>query len=205
MKGIVVWIVNTVGDLGYGGIFFLMFLESSFFPFPSEVVMPPAGYLAAKGGMSLPLVIASGTLGSLAGAWFNYALAAALGRKALERYGRYVLLSGEKLERMDVFFERHGAVSMFVGRLLPGVRQYISLPAGLSRMNPVVFSAFTLLGAGMWVSVLALLGYFVGSNQELLKRHLHGATVALVVFCAFVVVTYALWNRSRVAKGTDKV
>ena len=197
MKEIALWIVNTVGGLGYTGIFFLMFLESSFFPFPSEVVMPPAGYLASKGKMSLALAIASGTAGSLAGALFNYYLAMFLGRSFIVKYGRYFLFTPEKLEKMERFFQRHGAISMFVGRLLPGVRQYISLPAGISRMNVLVFSVFTVLGAGIWVSVLAVIGYLVGNNEELLKRHLHLATAALVLFSVVVVGVYWLRLRRR--------
>lgn len=197
MKEIALWIVNTVGGLGYTGIFFLMFLESSFFPFPSEVVMPPAGYLASKGKMSLALAIASGTAGSLAGALFNYYLAMFLGRSFIVKYGRYFLFTPEKLEKMERFFQKHGAISMFVGRLLPGVRQYISLPAGISRMNVLVFSIFTVLGAGIWVSVLAVIGYLVGNNEELLKRHLHLATAALVLFSVVVLGVYWLRLRRR--------
>ena len=197
MKEIALWIVNTVGGLGYAGIFFLMFLESSFFPFPSEVVMPPAGYLASKGKMSLALAIASGTAGSLAGALFNYYLAMFLGRSFIVKYGRYFLFTPEKLEKMERFFQKHGAISMFVGRLLPGVRQYISLPAGISRMNVLVFSIFTVLGAGIWVSVLTVIGYLVGNNEELLKRHLHLATAALVLFSVVVVGVYWLRLRRR--------
>ncbi len=195
MKEIALWVVSKMGSLGYGGIFFLMFLESSFFPFPSEVVMPPAGYLASKGEMNLLLAILAGTTGSLAGALFNYYLAMCLGRPFLERYGRYFFLSKQKLEKLEEFFDRHGAISTFVGRLLPGVRQYISLPAGLSRMNIWIFSLFTSLGAGIWVSVLALIGYFVGSNEQLIRRHLHTATVAMVLFSALLVGFYLWWNR----------
>ncbi len=190
MRQIVSWIVSTVGALGYPGIFFLMFLESSFFPFPSEVVMPPAGYLAAKGKMSLWLAVLSGTAGSLAGALFNYYLAMLLGRPFLERYGRYLLLSREKLARLDDFFNRHGAISTFVGRLLPGVRQYISLPAGLARMNVMVFSIYTVLGAGIWVSALALVGYLVGENEELIHRYVRELSLGMVAVSALIVFVY---------------
>ncbi|MCK5825523.1 MAG: DedA family protein, partial [Desulfuromusa sp.] len=127
---IVIWIVDTVSLWGYPGIIVLMFLESSFFPFPSEVVIPPAGYLASQGEMSLSLVIAAGITGSLLGACFNYWLAVKWGRPLFERYGRYVLLTPAALEKSEKFFARHGHISTFVGRLLPGIRQYISLPAG---------------------------------------------------------------------------
>jgi membrane protein DedA with SNARE-associated domain len=164
------------------------------------VVVPPAGYLAARGEMSLALVIASGVAGSLLGALFNYWLAVALGRPFLERYGRWVLVTPATLDRADRFFADHGHISTFIGRLLPGVRQYISLPAGVARMNLLLFSLFTALGAGLWVVVLALAGYLFGANQEFLAAHLRQAAVATLVFCAVVVAGYVLVRR-RAAAG----
>ncbi len=195
MKEIVLWIVRTIGDMGYLGIFFLMFLESTFFPFPSEVVMPPAGYLAAKGEMSLLAAILSGTLGSLAGALFNYLLSYKLGRPLIIKFGKFFLLSETKLKKVDRFFEEHGAISTFIGRLLPGIRQYISLPAGLARMNVVIFSLYTILGASIWVAILAILGYFVGYNEELLKKHINMVTLFLIIFSFIVVGCYLLFKR----------
>ncbi|MEJ2700417.1 MAG: DedA family protein, partial [Desulfuromonadales bacterium] len=145
---VISWIVDTVSLWGYPGIVVMMFLESSFFPFPSEVVIVPAGYLASQGEMSLGLVILSGIAGSLLGALFNYWLAVRWGRPFFERYGRYFLVSPAALDRADRYFARHGHISTFVGRLLPGIRQYISLPAGLTRMNLALFAVFTALGAG---------------------------------------------------------
>ena len=153
MNEIVSFLANTIGSLGYIGIFILMFLESSFFPFPSEVVMIPAGYLAYKGDMNLFLVIISGVLGSLSGAWFNYFLASKFGRKFLEKF-----ISKEKLNKLDEFFKKHGHISTFSGRLIPGVKQYISFPAGLSKMDGFVFSFFTALGSLIWILVLVGLG-----------------------------------------------
>ena len=133
LTNIINFIVETVGSLGYTGIFIMMFLESSFFPFPSEVVMIPAGYLASKGEMNIYLVLLFGILGSLAGALFNYYFAIKLGRAFLLRYGKYVLISEETILKMEDFFKAHGHISTFSGRLIPVVRQYISLPAGLAR------------------------------------------------------------------------
>jgi membrane protein DedA with SNARE-associated domain len=187
---IIAYIVKTVGDLGYFGIFAMMFLESSFFPFPSEVVMIPAGYLASKGEMNFFVAVACGICGSLSGALFNYYLALKLGRPFLQRYGRYVLLKEESLQKMEAFFATHGHISTFTGRLLPAVRQYISLPAGLARMNLLVFSTYTSLGAGIWVAILALLGYFIGHNQALLSEYLRLITIALVVILTVIVIFY---------------
>ncbi len=196
LESMVMWIVHTVGQLGYAGIVAMMFLESSFFPFPSEVVIPPAGYLAARGEMNLAAVIACGVAGSLAGALFNYWLAARWGRGLFLRYGRYLLLKESGLDQADRFFARHGHISMFVGRLLPGIRQYISLPAGLARMNLTIFSTFTAAGAGIWVVVLALIGYWVGNNPDATRHYLHRAGLALAVF-SILLITFYLWRKGR--------
>jgi membrane protein DedA with SNARE-associated domain len=195
LSAVISWIVTTIGKLGYPGIVALMFLESSFFPFPSEVVVPPAGYLASQGEMSLPVVIAMGILGSLLGAWFNYWIAVRFGRPFFERFGKYVLVSPETLDKADRFFARHGHISTFVGRLIPGIRQYVSLPAGVARMNLAVFSLFTALGAGIWVVVLALVGYWVGNNQALVMDSLHKITVVTLGLCVVLVAAYVLRQR----------
>ena len=191
----VVWLAATVGQWGYPGIVMLMALESSFFPFPSEVVIPPAAYLAASGKMNIGMVIFCGTLGSLLGAAFNYWLALKFGRPFFEKYGRYLLVSGRSLEKADRFFERHGHISTFIGRLLPGIRQYISLPAGLARMGIIPFCAATVLGAGVWVFVLAGLGFWFGRNEQLVLQNLHGITAILVVGCGTMVFFY--WRKCR--------
>lgn len=190
MSEIIDWIVQTVGDLGYIGIFFMMFLESSFFPFPSEVVMIPAGYLASKGEMNIYGAIFAGIAGSLSGALFNYYLALKLGREFIIKYGKYVLFKEESLQKMDDFFAKHGHISTFSGRLIPAVRQYISLPAGLSRMNIVAFSIYTSLGAGIWVIILALLGYLIGGNQTLLEEYLHLIVITLIVSVILMIAVY---------------
>lgn len=187
---IIDFIVKTVGDLGYWGIFMMMFLESSFFPFPSEVVMIPAGYLAYKGEMNLFLAVFAGIAGSLAGAVFNYFLAMRFGRAFIQRYGKYVLIKEETLQKMEDFFAKHGHISTFSGRLIPAVRQYISLPAGLAKMNLLKFSLYTSLGAGIWVLILALLGYFIGHNQELISEYLRIIIVAILVLLAVMVLLY---------------
>jgi len=183
-------IVTTVGAWGYPGIFIMMALESSFFPFPSEVVMIPAGYLAYKGEMDLALAILVGIAGSLTGALFNYWLALTLGRPFLQRYGKYVLIKEHTLQRMEGFFARHGHISTFTGRLIPAVRQYISLPAGLARMNLAVFSFYTALGAGIWVTILAVLGYTLGHNEEAIRGNLHFITLIMLGAVTVIVLLY---------------
>ncbi len=195
MYEIINWIVATVSSLGYPGIFFLMLLESSFFPFPSEVIMIPAGYLAFKGEMHIIIVTLCGILGSLAGALLNYYLAIKLGRLFLIRYGKYVYFKEEILVKMEDFFSRHGHISTFTGRLIPGVRQYISLPAGLARMNLAVFCFYTSFGAGIWVIILTLLGYYIGENETLIKDYLRQIIIALVISCIVGLLFY--WHRQR--------
>ena len=195
LHAITTWIVQTVGHWGYPGIIIMMFLESSFFPFPSEVVVPPAGYLAARGEMSLILVILAATGGSLLGALFNYWLAVMWGRPFFEKYGRYVFVSKDSLDKADRFFAEHGHISTFIGRLLPGIRQYISLPAGITRMNLPLFAAFTGLGAGLWVIVLALVGYYIGNNQELVQHYLHQILIGIGLFAVVLVAGYVFLKR----------
>lgn len=198
---IVDFIVNTVGSLGYFGIFIMMFLESSFFPFPSEIVMVPAGFLAYKGEMNLFIAVFSGIAGSLCGAIFNYFLALKFGRAFLSRYGKYVFVKEQTLEKMENFFAKHGHISTFSGRLIPAVRQYISLPAGLAKMNLWKFSLYTSLGAGIWVLILALLGYFIGSNQELIDEYLKVIVVSILVLLAIFIIFYI---RIKMKKGIIK-
>ncbi|QCT94623.1 DedA family protein [Caminibacter mediatlanticus TB-2] len=192
MNEIVNFLVESVGALGYIGIFLLMFLESSFFPFPSEVVMVPAGYLASKGEMNLFLAILSGVLGSVAGAWFNYFLASRYGRSLVLK-----ILKPHHLEKIEKFFENHGEISTFNGRLLPGIRQYISFPAGLAKMNPFKFTIFTALGAGIWVSILAMLGYFIGENSELIHKYIKEITVVTIIILIIVTIIYIKIKKSK--------
>ena len=185
-------IVSYIGDMGYWGIFLLMFLESTFFPFPSEIIMIPAGYLAYKGEMNLYMVVLMGILGSVGGALLNYYLAKSFGRAFILRYGKYFFIKEKTLDKLESFFAKHGEISTFTGRLIPGIRQLISLPAGLARMNIAKFSFFTALGAGIWVVVLVALGYVVGSNEELVSQYLKSATLIALISVIFIAVLYVV-------------
>jgi len=179
-------LVDLIFDWGYLGIFFLMAVESSFIPFPSEIVLVPAGYLASQGQMSISLIMTAGLGGSMLGAFINYYLALTLGRKILEKYGKYFFINENALVKMDGYFEQHGHISTFTGRLIPGIRQLISIPAGLARMNIAVFSIFTALGAGIWALILVMLGYFIGENQELIDTYLK--QILIVVLLSLVLL-----------------
>lgn len=154
---------------GYFFIFFFMAVESSFIPFPSEIVMIPAGFLAARSEltcrspyMDLPIAIIAGLAGSLAGAFFNYYLSAKLGEPFLRKYGKYFFIKPEALDRAYEIFNKYGAGTTFICRLIPVIRQLISIPAGLSGMEKGKFALFTGLGAGIWTAILAITGFWLG-------------------------------------------
>jgi membrane protein DedA with SNARE-associated domain len=154
-------------------VLLLMAVESSFIPFPSEIVMLPAGFMAARSEFvptdqttGLIVAVMAGLFGSLLGAFVNYGLSLRLGRPFLYRYGRFLFLSPPALERAEEVFRRHGEITTFVCRLIPAVRQLISIPAGLSRMRPGRFALFTGLGAGIWVLILALVGFALGTSTQ---------------------------------------
>jgi membrane protein DedA with SNARE-associated domain len=197
MHELITWLVQTIGAMGYPGIFLLMAMESSVIPIPSEVVMPPAGYLAQQGQMSMTFVILCGTAGSLVGAYVNYFAAHYLGRPLILKYGKYVWISEEKFSKVERFFKDHGEISTFIARLLPVVRHLISLPAGLVGMNHLKFSLYTLLGAGIWVTVLSYIGYFIGANQELIVKYSHQALIAVVIASAVIIFLYVRNHRKK--------
>lgn len=188
-------IVDLIFDWGYIGIFLLMAIESSFIPFPSEIVLVPAGYLASKGDMNIGMIMGSALGGSLVGAFINYYLAFLLGRKLLKRYGKYFFISEESINKMDKYFDKHGAISTFIGRLIPGIRQLISIPAGLSKMNLAIFSTYTALGAGIWAFILIMLGYFIGENQELIDIYLKQITIGVVIIVAILASIYVFFQK----------
>lgn len=194
-----------VENANYLFVFVFMTIESSFIPFPSEVVVPPAAYLACTGDeMNIWLVILFATLGAMAGAFINYYLALWIGRPIVYRFansriGHACLIDQQKVEKAESYFDKHGAISTFIGRLIPAIRQLISIPAGLARMNLGVFALFTALGAGLWNIILAAMGYWlslhVGRDElfnavEEYNSYLTYAGYAIGVFC----VIFILWN-----------
>jgi membrane protein DedA with SNARE-associated domain/acylphosphatase len=208
-EAIIHWLTELIFRLSYLGIALLMALESSFIPFPSEVVLPPAGYLAAQGRMSAPLAVAAGLAGSLIGALINYFLAARLGRPLLHKYGRRLLIKEASLDRAERFFQRHGEISMFVGRLIPVIRQLISLPGGFARMRIDRFVLYTAAGAGIWCAILTYIGWYVGRHAEVFasfdeliespvfREYSTRAAIALFPLILLLVVVYVVVQRRR--------
>ncbi len=216
LEGVLNWIVLQIEFWSYPGIFLMMFLESTFFPFPSEVAMIPAGVLAYKGTMNATLAVLAAVLGSLAGAFFNYYLARRVGIPVLRRYGRYIFFNESRLERCNVVFRIHGEIATFVCRLIPVVRQYISLPAGIAGMNLLRFGIYTGLGAAIWVTVLTWFGYIIGptvievleSDKDEVWQVIRGAwqdhrgpvLMWTGVSLTLVIGAYVLWYRRKTAR-----
>ena len=191
------WLVDTIGTMGYPGITFLMFIESTFIPLPSEIVIPPAGYLISQKQMSWTGVIISGTVGSLLGALTNYAIAVHFGRPFILKYGKYFGVSQKHFSQGEKFFLKHGNISTFIGRLVLGLRHYISFPAGLCRMYLWKFCFYTSAGACIWVGVLTYIGFFVGNNKERVAEITKQWSIFIIIGCVLLVVLYILWHKRK--------
>jgi len=177
------WYMNHIN---YFTITLLMAVESSFIPFPSEVVIPPAAWKAAQGELNIYLVVFFGTFGALIGAFFNYYIALFLGRKlvyafANTRIANLLLINASGVEKAEKYFLKNGSISTFIGRLIPAIRQLISIPAGLAKMNLRDFAIYTFLGSMIWNVILALLGYFLYSQKELLELYYHEISIVFLI------------------------
>lgn len=182
-------------NMNYTNITILMTVESSFIPFPSEIVIPPAAYVASKSesDLNIFLVIFFGTLGAIIGALINYFLALWLGRPIIYKFadsklGHLLLLSSDKIIKAENYFNEHGKISTFIGRLVPGIRQLISIPAGLSKMNLGSFILYTTLGAGIWNSILALIGYVAHGQADLINTYSHELSLIVLVLIIFAAI-----------------
>jgi membrane protein DedA with SNARE-associated domain len=198
-KGLVEKVTNWYMDnMNYGTVTLLMTIESSFIPFPSEVVVPPAAYKATKpdSDMNIVLVVVFATLGALTGAVINYYLALFLGRPIVYKFaesklGHMLLLDAKKIDTAEKYFDKHGKSSTLIGRLVPAVRQLISIPAGLAKMNLATFLTFTALGAGIWNIILAVLGYLAAGQSDMIEKYSHELSYVLIglgiLFVAYLI------------------
>lgn len=177
-EAIVQWVLDLTHGLGYTGVVILMAIESSFLPLPSELVIPPAAWLASEGKMNLYFLVLAGTVGSVIGASVNYFLSKWLGRPIIYKLAKKKVLkalgvTSERIEKVEKMFLNDAKKSTFIGRLIPVVRHLISIPAGFCKMPYGQFVLYTALGSFVWVAILSVLGYFLGSNRELLQQYYH--------------------------------
>lgn len=194
-------------NMNYPAITVLMAVESSFIPFPSEIVVPPAAYIASQpdSHLNIFLVVLAATIGAIIGALVNYYLALYLGRAIVYRFagsklGKFFLLSPEKVAKAEQYFNEKGNISTFVGRLIPGIRQLISIPAGLAKMNMVNFLLYTTLGAGIWNSILALLGYLAHGQKDIIDKYNRELSIIILALLGLVIVYFVikwLWKLRR--------
>jgi len=197
---------KTILEMGYLGIFVLMVLESTMVPVPSTLVMPFAGYLAAQGHFSLPLVIAMNGAGAIVGSLACYWLGAAGGKPLLLKYGKYVLVKKADVDKTEKFFESHGSATVFIARLLPVIRHFISIPAGIARMNIWKFLLQTLLGATVWGGFLAVFGYQVGANWSKVSKYMKRIDLVVAgILAVIAIVLVVRWFRKRRGKSVEAV
>ena len=192
-------IVDLVHSFGYLGIFIMTFIESTFVPIPAEVTLIPAGFLVHKNEMNFYLVWIISVLGTVGGSLFNYYLALYVGRRILTRYGKYFFINDVKLQKMDSFFEKHGPLSIFIGRLLPGIKHFISFPAGLARMDLRIFCIYSAIGGALWCFILIMLGYMIGQNEELIIKYLKQINFIIIISVSVLIALY-IWRRNTGSK-----
>ena len=194
------FLVLIIKDMGYLGIFLGMMIESTIFPLPSELILIPAGALVATGEMTFPLVFLTAVAGTIIGAMINFLFAMFLGRglvnMLVKKYGRFLFLTEARLRMTDVFFNKHGEITTFIGRLIPVARHIISLPAGFSRMNVFKFIIYTALGAGIWSAFLIYLGYLFWDRLEWINVHLNSIYIPVLILVLIIVIIYILIHKN---------
>jgi membrane protein DedA with SNARE-associated domain len=185
--------INIISSLGYWGVFIGMTVESACIPLPSEVIMPFAGFAVSEGKMTLLGITIAGTLGNLLGGLITYFIGLKEGRPLLEKYGKYILISHSKLDRADHWFEKYGHEAVLIGRMLPVIRTFISLPAGIARMDLKKFTIYTFLGSLPWTFALGYIGVQLGPHWELIKGYFH--VLDIIVAIGIVgVLTYLIYK-----------
>ncbi len=202
------WIEKLMNDMGYLGIVLLMFLENIFPPIPSELIMPLAGFTAARGDLTFVGVVLAGTVGSVLGALPLYWLGRWVGEERLikwaDKHGKWLTLSGDDIRKADDWFDKHGRKTVFFLRLVPGVRSLISLPAGMSEMSVRLFLLFTALGTALWSALLTYLGYLLGDNYKEVEHYMKPVSYTVLGVLAIVVVRWFLIRRNEQARKEQK-
>ncbi len=196
MYELFIQLVYFIESLGYLGIVIMTFIESTFIPIPAEITLIPAGYLVQKGEMNFLLVWLSSTLGTVGGSLLNYYIAYYYGRLLFSDKGKYFFLNQSKLNKIELFFANHGAISVFTGRFLPGIKHFISFPAGLARMDIRRFTIYTAIGGAIWCAILIGLGYAIGENEFLIKKNLKQLNIVIII-SIILIVFYYIWKKNR--------
>lgn len=194
------FIIHTISALGYPGVALLMAIESACIPLPSEIIAPFAGYLAYTGRFNLFAIALAGGVGSMVGSFVTYEIGKFGGRPLVEKYGKYILISKHDLDLADKFFAKYGNLSTFIGRLLPVVRTFISLPAGIARVPRIPFLIYSFVGSVIWTYLLAYLGMKLGENWSTLRDRLHGFDTAIIA----LILIGAVWWVWRHFKNSSK-
>ncbi len=190
------WLIEIIVKLGYFGIFLGMFLESTLVPIPSEAVMIPAGMAVAKQQLNFVLVVFFGIFGNVLGAVFSYYLALWLGKPILLKVGRFFWIKPQTITKIEIFFLKYGEISVFVGRLLPGFRHFISIPAGIAKMNITKFLFYTTLGSTIWTTLLVIFGYYFSLHQEYLLNNFK-------IIIVFLIIILLLWTFYKYKKSKN--
>jgi membrane protein DedA with SNARE-associated domain len=195
------YLSQLIEEIGYIGIFIGMFIESTIFPLPSEVVMIPAGIAVFQGNKDFLLVILFATSGNLSGAIFSYYLASSLGRAIIFKIGKYFFVKPASINRVENFFHKHGNISVFISRLLPGFRHFISIPAGIAKMKISYFIFFTFFGSLIWNVILTIIGIKIAENKNFFEQNSHLITLSTLVFCSILLIIYFFFKRNLAKKS----
>ncbi len=198
LKIIIDLTAEIMADIGYLGIFLGMFIESTIIPLPSELIMIPAGIACGKNLMNIYLVIIYGIAGNVLGAIFSYYLASLIGRSFLFKAGKYFFIKPATIIKIEEFFKKYGAVSVFFARLLPGFRHFISIPAGIARMDMKLFFIYTFLGSSIWTIILALTGYFIGENHQLISQYLKEIIKIIFSIIAMILIYFYFFKNKNI-------
>ena len=209
MSQVSAWVLIIMEKFGYLGIIFAMFAENVFPPIPSELIMPAAGFAVARGDLNLILVILAGTLGSVIGALPLYYLGRLLNEDRLmvftEKYGKYVFVKPSDIRASSVWFDKHGSKAVFFGRMVPGIRSFISIPAGMSKMPILPFLAFTALGSSIWTSLLTIAGYYFGENYEVIETMLAPYSKGFLLLAVVIILAWFIKRRLMVRRNINSI
>ena len=209
MSQVSAWVLIIMAKFGYLGIIFAMFAENVFPPIPSELIMPAAGFAVARGDLNLILVILAGTLGSVIGALPLYYLGRLLNEDRLmvftQKYGKYVFVKPSDIQSSSVWFDKHGSKAVFFGRMVPGIRSFISIPAGMSKMPILPFLAFTALGSSIWTSLLTIAGYYFGENYEVIETMLAPYSKGFLLLAVVIIIAWFMKRRLMARRNINNI